>query len=236
MCCPLSHGYQWCPSCSSHNCKQISQFSPTQTQIWCLPVGISGDFRTVFSMAFSRHMHEWLFPSYSFVFTFSSLLAFCLLPLLFLFSLGMNFATLYLWSLFLHFSFFFSNLSLVSPFPFLSFFLASKEVENLCLPLKSLSLLSRSTRCIPCLRSYTALAFHVLFHFFCLGWRFCPPLSLSLWSFLSLSSLLSFLNMKIVFNLFSQKCIFFNFWIFVESSCPSYICQFSCEIRIAPQS
>lgn len=178
MCCPLSHGYQWYPSCSSHNCKQISQFSPTQTQIWCLLVGISDDFRTVFSMAFSRHMYEWLFPYYSFVFTFSSLLAFCLLPLLFLFSLGMNFATLYLWSLFLHFSFFFSNLSLVSPFPFLCFFLASKGVENLCLPLKSLSLLSHSTRCIPCLRSYTALAFHVLFHFFCLGWCFCPPLSL----------------------------------------------------------
>ena len=105
MCCPLSHGYQWYPSCSSHNCKQISQFSPTQTRMWCLLVDISDDFRTVFSMAFSRHMYEWLFPSYSFIFTFSSLLAFCLLPLLFLFSLGMNFATLYFWSLFRNFSF-----------------------------------------------------------------------------------------------------------------------------------
>lgn len=132
----FSHGYQWYPSCSSHNCKPISQFSPTQTHIWCLLVGISHNIRTVFSMAFSKHMYEWLFPSCSFIFTFSSLLAFRLLPLLFLFSLGMNFAALYFWSLFLHFSFLFPNLS---PFSFLSFFPTSKVGGNLCLPLKSLS-------------------------------------------------------------------------------------------------
>ena len=142
MCCPLSHGCRWFTSCTSHNCKQISHFSSTQTHIWCLPAATSDDFRTIFSMDFLKHMYEWLFPSYSFIFTFCSWLAFCLLPLSFLFSLGMNFAafsSLYFWSLFLYFSFFFSNLSLVSPFPFLSFFPTSKEVGNLCLPLKSVS-------------------------------------------------------------------------------------------------
>lgn len=136
MGCPLSHGYQWNPSCSSHNCKQISQFSPAQTHIWCLLVDISDDCRTVFSMVFSSHMYEWLFPSYAFIFTFFSLLAFCLLPLSFLFCLEMNFAIyspLYFWPLFLQFSFFFSKLSMASPFPFLSFFPTSKWIGNLCL-------------------------------------------------------------------------------------------------------
>lgn len=105
MCCPLSHGYRWYPSCSSHDWKQISEFSPTQTHIWCRLVDVSDDFRTVLSVAFSRYTYEWLFPSYSNIFTFSSLLAFCLLPLLFLFSLRMDFASLYFWSLFLHFYF-----------------------------------------------------------------------------------------------------------------------------------
>lgn len=97
----------------------------------------SVDFRPVFSMAFSRHTYDWLSPSYSFIFTFSSLLAFCLLLLLFFFSLELNFAILFLISL--HFSVFFFNLTLVSPSPFLSFFLTSKTGGNLCLHLKSLS-------------------------------------------------------------------------------------------------
>lgn len=148
MCCPLSHGYRWYPSCSSHNWKQISQFSPTQTHIWCHPVDVSDDFRTVFSMAFSRYMYEWLFPSYSIIFTFSSLLAFCLLPLLFLFSLGMNFASLYFWSLFLHFYF---SLIFHWSLTFLVFLphfkgsrkpLASSEVSLLPLTLHQVSTLS----------------------------------------------------------------------------------------------
>lgn len=127
------HGYQWYPSCSSQNCKQISQFASMQIYRHVFSL----DFRPVFSMAFSRHMYDWLSPSYSFIFTFSSLLAFCLLLLLFFFSLELNFAILFLISL--HFSVFFFNLTLVSPSPFLSFFLTSKTGGNLCLHLKSLS-------------------------------------------------------------------------------------------------
>lgn len=93
MCCPLSHGYQWYPSCSSHNCKTISQLSLTQIYFWCLLIDVSQEFRTVFSMAFTVLVYEWLF-FFFLIFTFSSLLAFCLFSLLFLFSLGMTFATI----------------------------------------------------------------------------------------------------------------------------------------------
>lgn len=172
MCCPLSHGYQWYPACSSHNCKTISQFSPTQIYFWCLLIDVSHDFGTVFSMAFTVHVYEWPFFS-SFIFTFSSLLAFCLLSVLFLFSLGMTFATISESSSCLFLFFFFCN---VSPFPLLSFFPTLKGVENFCLSLKSFSQLSCYTRCIAYLRSKTALAFYILFHFFCLGWWFCPLL------------------------------------------------------------
>lgn len=91
-----------------------------------------------------------------FILIFSSLLAFCLFPLLFLFSLGMTFATISESSLCL-FLFFICNVFL---FPLLSFFPTLKGVENFCLPLKSFSQLSHYTRCIAYLRSKTALAFY----------------------------------------------------------------------------
>lgn len=62
--CPLSHGYQWDPACSSHTFSQIYQFYSAQTHIWCLLPDISLDHRIVFSMAFSNYMHEWLFCLY----------------------------------------------------------------------------------------------------------------------------------------------------------------------------
>lgn len=113
------------------------------------------------------------FFSPSFIFTFFSLLAFCLFPLLFLFSLGMTFATISESSSCL-FLFFPCNVFSSS----FTFFPTLKGVENFCPPLKSFSQLSCYTRCIDYLRSKTALAFFILFHFFRLGWWFFPPPSL----------------------------------------------------------
>lgn len=102
------------------------------------------------------------------------------------------------------FFFLFSNLSLVSLLPFLSFFLASKGVGNFCPPLKSLSYFLHSTRCTPCLRNHTSLAFYILLHFIW-GGALCPLLSLH--KVLSLCPL--FLNMAIVFNVFFPKSPYF---------------------------
>lgn len=208
MCCPLSHGYQWYPSCSSHNCKTISQFSPTQIYFWCLLIDVSHDFGTVFSMAFTVHVYEW--PFFLFIYFH------------FFFSVGFqpssSFISLfprndfwyYFWIFFMPFSFFFfSPFCNVSPFPLLSFFPTLQGVENVFLSLKSFSQLSCYTRCIAYLRSKTALAFYILFHFFCLGWWFCL-LSLSPQFYHSVISPLLPEKANCVYFVF-QKCILFNF-------------------------
>lgn len=104
MCCPFSHGYQWYPSCPSHNCKTISQFSPTQIHFWCLQIDVSHDFRTVFSTASTMHACEWLF----FVLIYFHFLFFVgFLPSYFISFFPRNDFCYYFWILFMPFTFFF---------------------------------------------------------------------------------------------------------------------------------